>query len=127
MAKFGLAQSVRRVEDPRLLVGNGRYTDDIVLPGMLHGVVLRSPHAAAKAARGVRAIFTAADMDADRVGPLPCAAPVQNRDGSDMANPPRHALAHGAVRHVGDAVAFIVADTAAAARDAAELIAVDYA
>ena len=137
MAKFGLAQSVRRVEDPRLLVGNGRYTDDIVLPGMLHGVVLRSPHAAAtinridttaaKDAPGVRAIFTAADMDADRIGPLPCAAPVQNRDGSDMANPPRHALAHSAVRHVGDAVAFIVADSAAAARDAAELVAVDYA
>jgi aerobic carbon-monoxide dehydrogenase large subunit len=136
MAKFGLAQSVRRVEDPRLLVGNGRYTDDIVLPGMLHGVVLRSPHAAAKinridttaakSARGVAAIYTAVDMDADRIGPLPCAAPVQNRDGTDMANPPRHALAHGAVRHVGDAVAFIVADTAAAARDAAELIAVDY-
>ena len=137
MTKFGLAQSVRRVEDPRLLNGGGRYTDDIVLPGMLHGVVLRSPHAAAKlgaidtaAARsvpGVKAIYTAADLNADGIAPMPCAAPVQNRDGSDMASPPHPALADGAVRHVGDPVAFIVADTAAAARDAAELIAVDYA
>jgi carbon-monoxide dehydrogenase large subunit len=136
MTKFGLAQSIRRVEDLRLLKGGGRYTDDIVLPGMLHGVVLRSPHAAAKlgaidikaaaSAPGVKAIYTAADLNADGIGPLPCAAPVQNQDGSDMVNPPRPALAHGAVRHVGDAVAFIVADTAAAARDAAELIAVDY-
>jgi carbon-monoxide dehydrogenase large subunit len=136
MTKFGLAQSVRRVEDPRLLKGGGRYTDDIVLPGMLHGIVLRSPHAAAKlgsidttaaaSAPGVKAIYTAADLNADGIGPLPCAAPVQNRDGSDMVNPPRPALAQGAVRHVGDAVAFIVADTVSAARNAAELIAVDY-
>ena len=136
MTKFGLAQSIRRVEDPRLLKGNGRYTDDIVLPGMLHGIVVRSPHAAAKlgaidttaaaSVAGVKAIYTAADLSADGIGPLPCAAPVQNRDGSDMANPPHLALAEGAVRHVGDPVAFIVADTAAAARDAAELIAVDY-
>jgi carbon-monoxide dehydrogenase large subunit len=136
MTKFGLAQSVRRVEDPRLLRGGGRYTDDIVLPGMLHGIVVRSPHAAARlgtidttaaaSVAGVKAIYTAADLEADRIGPLPCAAPVQNRDGSDMANPPRLALASGAVRHVGDAVAFVVAETAAAARDAAELVVVDY-
>jgi aerobic carbon-monoxide dehydrogenase large subunit len=136
MTKFGLAQSIRRVEDPRLLKGNGRYTDDIVLPGMLHGIVVRSPHAAAKlgainttaaaSVAGVKAIYTAADLRADGIGPLPCAAPVQNRDGSDMANPPHLALAEGAVRHVGDPVAFIVADTASAARDAAELVSVDY-
>jgi aerobic carbon-monoxide dehydrogenase large subunit len=136
MTKFGLAQSIARVEDPRLLKGVGRYTDDIVLPGMLHGIVLRSPHAAARidtidtaaagSVPGVRAIYTAADLQADGLGPLPCAAPVQNRDGSDMANPPRLALADGAARHVGDPVAFIVADTAAAARDAAELISVNY-
>ena len=121
MTKFGLAQSVRRVEDPRLLKGGGRYTDDIVLPGMLHGIVLRSPHAAAKlgaidttaaaSVAGVKAIYTAADLSADGIGPMPCAAPVQNRDGSDMASPPHPALADGAVRHVGDPVAFIVADT----------------
>jgi aerobic carbon-monoxide dehydrogenase large subunit len=136
MTKFGLAQSVHRVEDPRLLKGNGRYTDDIVLPGMLHGIVLRSPHAAAilgkidtaaaASVAGVKAIYTAADLNADRIGPLPCAAPVQNRDGSAMADLPHFALAHGAVRHVGDGVAFIVADTVKAARDAAELIMVDY-
>ncbi len=136
MTKFGLAQSVRRVEDPRLLIGNGRYTDDIVLPGMLHGIVLRSPHAAAKIMRidtaaaaslpGVKAIYTAADLTADGIAPMPCAAPVQNRDGSDMANPPHPALVGDAVRFAGDAVAFVVAETAAAARDAAELIAVDY-
>ena len=136
MTKFGLAQSIARVEDPRLLKGVGRYTDDIVLPGMLHGIVLRSPHAAASidtidtaaagSVPGVRAIYTAADLQADGLGPLPCAAPVQNRDGSDMANPPHLALADGAARHVGDPVAFIVADTAAAARDAAELISIDY-
>ena len=136
MTKFGLAQSVRRVEDPRLLKGNGRYTDDIVLPGMLHGIVLRSPHAAAKlgaidtaAARsvaGVKAIYTAADLNADGIGGLPCAVSLDNRAGSPMASPPHPVLADGAVRHVGDPVAFIVADTAKAARDAAELISVDY-
>ena len=136
MTKFGLAQSVRRVEDPRLLNGGGRYTDDIVLPDMLHGIVLRSPHAAAKlgaidttaaaSVAGVKAIYTAADLNADGIAPMPCAAPVQNRDGSDMASPPHPALADGAVRHVGDPVAFIVADTPKAARDAAELISVDY-
>src|SRR5215472_16081020 len=122
MTKFGVAQSVPRVEDPRLLTGGGRYTDDIVLPGMLHGFVLRSPHAAAKLGRidtsaaaslaGVKAIYTAADMKADGIGPMPCAAPVQNRDGSNMADPPHFALAEGMVRHVGDAVAFVVAETA---------------
>src|SRR5579875_2378050 len=112
MTKFGLAQPVRRVEDPRLLLGRGRYTDDIKLPGMLAGYVLRSPHAAARITRtdtsaasklpGVRAIYTGADMKADNVGTLPCAVPLQNRDGSAMAMPPRPVLADGMVRHVGD-------------------------
>ncbi len=134
--KFGVAQPVRRVEDPRLLKGAGRYTDDIVLPGMLAGVVLRSPHAAATlgtidtsaagAMPGVRAIYTASDLKADGIQPMPCAAPVQNRDGSDMPLPPHPALAEGAVHHVGDPVAFVVADTVKQARDAAEAIMVDY-
>ena len=134
--KFGLAQPVRRVEDPRLLKGSGRYTDDIVLPGMLFGVVLRSPHAAAKISRldtaaaaglpGVAGVYTAADLAADGVGPMPCAALVQNRDGSPQAAPPHPVLADGAVRHVGDPVAFIVADTVKQARDAAEAVEVDY-
>jgi len=134
--KFGVAQPVRRVEDPRLLKGAGRYTDDIVLPGMLFGIVLRSPHAAATigaidttaaaALPGVRAVYTAADLNAAGIGGLPCAAPVQNRDGSAMAAPPHPVLADGAVRHVGDPVAFVVAETPQQARDAADAISVDY-
>ena len=102
MTKFGLAQPVRRVEDPRLLKGNGRYTDDIVLPGMLQGYVLRSPHAAARivsidttaaaAMPGVHAVYTAADLKADGIGPLVCAIPLKSRDGSDRADTPRPAL-----------------------------------
>ncbi len=136
MTKFGVAQSVRRVEDPRLLLGRGRYTDDIKLPGMLHGYVLRSPHAAARIQRmdtgaaaampGVRAVYTAADLKADGIGTLPCAVALNNRDGSTMPTPPHPALADGAVRHVGDPVAFVVADTLQAARDAAEAVEVDY-
>ena len=134
--KFGLAQPVRRVEDPRLLKGNGRYTDDIALPGMLVGLVVRSPHAAAKilsldvaaaqAVPGVHAVYTAVDLAADKIGGLPCAAPVQNKDGTDMVAPPHPVLADGMVRHVGDPIAFVVADTMQAARDAAERIAADY-
>jgi aerobic carbon-monoxide dehydrogenase large subunit len=134
--KFGLAQPVRRVEDPRLLKGAGRYTDDIVLPGMLFGVMLRSPHAAATITRidttaatglpGVASVYSASDLSADGIGPLPCAALVENRDGSPQAAPPHPVLAEGTVRHVGDPVAFIVADTIKQARDAAEAIEVDY-
>jgi carbon-monoxide dehydrogenase large subunit len=136
MTKFGLSQPVRRVEDPRLLKGEGRYTDDLTLPNMLHGVVLRSPHAAAvinsidtaaaRAVPGVVAVYTSADLNADGIGGLPCAAPVKNRDGTDRAAPPHPVLADGAVRHVGDPVAFVVAETVKAARDAAELIEIDY-
>ena len=136
MSKFGLAQPVRRVEDPRLLKGNGRYTDDIQLPGMLFGVVLRSPHAAAKllgvdtsaaaAMPGVKAIYTSADLNADGIGGLPCLVPLKNKDGSDSVMPPHPVLADGAVRHVGDPIAFVVAETVLQARDAAEAIGVDY-
>jgi carbon-monoxide dehydrogenase large subunit len=134
--KFGLAQPVRRVEDTRLLKGAGRYTGDILLPGMLFGIVLRSPHAAATITRldteaaaklpGVAGVYTAADLKADGVGPLPCAALVENRDGSPQAAPPHPVLAEGAVRHVGDPVAFVVAHSIQQARDAAEAIEVDY-
>ena len=134
--KFGLAQPVRRVEDPRLLKGNGRYTDDIALPGMLWGAVLRSPHAAAKlgaidtaaalATEGVVGVFTGADLEADGIGGLPCAIPLKNRDGSPRFDPPHPVLASGFVRHVGDPVAFVVAETQKAARDGAEAIGVEY-
>ena len=136
MTKFGVAQPVRRVEDPRLLKGNGRYTDDISIPGMAHGVVLRSPHAAARivsidvaAARalpGVLGVYIHADLKADGIGDLPCEVPMTNRDGSSRVEVPHPALAGEAVHHVGDPVAFIVADTVKAARDAAEAIAVEY-
>ncbi len=136
MGQFGMGQAVRRVEDMRLLQGNGRYTDDISLPRQTVAFVLRSPHAhaairaidtaAAKAAPGVLGVFTCADLRADGVGDLPCLAPLTNVDGSPSFSPPRPALADGKVRHVGDAVALIVAETMAEARDAAELVEIDY-
>ncbi|HYZ63394.1 MAG TPA: xanthine dehydrogenase family protein molybdopterin-binding subunit [Acetobacteraceae bacterium] len=136
MAKFGVAQPVRRVEDPRLLLGGGRYTDDIVLPREAIGVVLRSPHAAArivsidteaaKSAPGVFAVYTAADLKADGIGNLPCTIPLQNRDGTERADPPHPVLADGFVHHVGDPVAFVVAEAHQFARDAAELVTVEY-
>jgi aerobic carbon-monoxide dehydrogenase large subunit len=136
MTKFGLAQPVRRVEDPRLLKGNGAYTDDISLPGAAHGIVLRSPHAAARITRldataaravpGVLAIYTIAELAADGIGDLPCLVALKNRDGSTQALPRRPVLADGAVRHVGEPVAFIVAETTQAGRDAAELVEVEY-
>ncbi len=136
MTKFGMAQPVRRVEDPRLLIGNGRYTDDISLANEAVGIVLRSPHAAARIVSidtsaaagldGVLAIYTGADLVADGIGGLPCAIPLKNRDGSPRAEVPHLALADGEVRHVGDPVAFIVAETHQAARDAAEAVMVDY-
>ena len=136
MPKFGLSQSVRRVEDPRLLLGGGRYTDDIALPHEAVGLVLRSPHAhaeikgidasAAKGMPGVRAIITGADLVSMGIGEVPCAIPLKNRDGSDRANTTRLPLATDRVRHVGDPVAFVVADSIEQARDAAEAVMVDY-
>ncbi len=134
--KFGLAQPVRRVEDPRLLKGAGSYTDDLSLPGSLQGVMLRSPHAMAKilsidvtvarAMPGIAAIYTGADLTADGIGGLPCAINLKNRDGSAQLNPGHPVLASDTVRHVGDPVAFVVAETVQAARDAAETIMIDY-
>jgi carbon-monoxide dehydrogenase large subunit len=136
MAKFGLSQSVRRVEDPRLLTGRGRYTDDISMPGQAHGVVLRSPHAHARllsvdtapalAVPGVLAVLTGADLEAEGIGHVPCAIPLKNRDGTPRTDTPHPALAVGAVRHVGDPVAFVVAETPQAARDGAEAVMVEY-
>lgn len=136
MTKFGLSQSVRRVEDPRLLKGAGRYTDDIALPAQTFGYVLRSPHAharitgldaaAARAMPGVLAVITGADLQAAGLGGMPCEVAMKNRDGSNRAEAPRLALATDTVRHVGDAVAFVVAETLAQAKDAAEAVAVDY-
>ena len=136
MTKFGIAQPVRRVEDPRLLLGLGRYTDDFSMAHEAHAAVLRSPHAAAKivsidtaaaaALPGVLGVYTGADLESEGIGGIPCAIPLKNRDGSPRADVPHPVLAVGAVRHVGDPVALIVAETPQAARDAAEAILVEY-
>ena len=136
MGEFAVGQPVSRREDPRLLMGRGRYIDDINLPGQAHGVVVRSPHAHAHirkldtkealAAPGVMAVLTGADCAADGLGLLPCDQNHFRRDGSDMYRPPRPILVADRVRLVGDYVAFVVAETQAQARDAAELVSVDY-
>ncbi|MEZ5935967.1 MAG: molybdopterin cofactor-binding domain-containing protein, partial [Alphaproteobacteria bacterium] len=136
MAKFGVGQSVRRVEDQRFITGHGRYTDDISLDGQAYGVAVRSPEAhariksidieAAKAAPGVLAVILADDITAHGSNELPCAIPMENRDGSAGINPLRPVLCKDRVRHVGDHVAFVVAESAVQAKDAAELVEVDY-
>ncbi len=130
-----IGQPVRRLEDQRLLTGQGRYTDDLRLPDALQAVFLRSPHAhaeilaidrdAALALPGVVAVYSGGDLAAAGVGPVPYFNRLAGTDGLPAA-PPCHALAQGLVRHVGEPVALIVAETLAAARDAAELVAVDY-
>ena len=138
MAKFGIGDSVRRVEDPRLLTGNGRYTDDTKLSTPAARLyVLRSPHAhadiksidtsAARKAPGVLLIYTGQDVKKADFGDVPCLVPLANRDGSPRGETPRPMLALDRVRHVGDAVALVVAETLEQAKDAAELIEVDYA
>ena len=138
MAKFGIGDSVRRVEDPRLLTGGGRYTDDTRLgQPAARMYVLRSPHAhadirkvdtaAAKKAPGVLLVLTGEDVKKAGFGDVPCLVPLQNRDGSERSDTSRPMLAQGRVRHVGDPVALVVAETLDQAKDAAELIEVDYA
>ena len=136
MGEFAIGQGVSRFEDPRLVRGDGRYTDDIKLPGLAHGVVLRSPHAhakiksidtaAAKSAPGVLAVLTSADIKAAGYGDLPVPGGLKRRDGSPMYRPRYPILAEDRVRWVGDSVAFVVAETVAQALDAAEMITVDY-
>ena len=132
--KFGIGQPIKRVEDARLIAGHGRYTDDIAPRNALFALVLRSPHAnaaftitdleAARAQKGVRLILTHADTA--HLGDLPCQAALKNSNGKTMQLPPYPVLANGHVKHVGDAVAFVVADTEAQARLAMEAIAVDW-
>ena len=136
MGEFAIGQGVSRFEDPRLVQGRGRFVDDVVYPGMVFGVLLRSPHghakinsidtAAAKAAPGVLAVITAADWKKAGLGELPSHGGLKRRDGSPMFKPPYPVLAEDRVRWVGDPVAFIVAETSAQAQDAAELVEVDY-
>ena len=131
-----IGQPLRRREDARFLTGAGQYTDDVVLHGQSYGFFLRSPYAhariksidldKAKAAPGVLNIFTGADLAEAKVGGLPCGWLITSKDGTPMKEPPHPVLAQGKVRHVGDQVALVVADTYLQARDAAELIEVDY-
>ena len=131
-----IGQALKRREDYRFLTGAGQYTDDVVLPGQTYAVFLRSPYAhariksidtaAAAKAPGVVQIFTGADLAEAKVGGLPCGWLIHSKDGSPMKEPPHPVLAQGKVRHVGDQVALVVAETLLQAKDAAELIAVDY-
>src|SRR5262245_38064380 len=134
--KFGVRPSVRRIEDPRLLQGFGRYADDVNLPHQAYAVVVRSPHAhaairsidttAARAASGVLAVFTGEDLKADGLGDLPTDKSRKRPDGSPAFATPRPALVRNHARHVGDPVALVVAQTIEQAVDAAERVAVDY-
>ncbi len=136
MSNSPIGKPLVRREDERFLTGAGQYTDDVVLPGQTYGVFLRSPHAhariksidvtAAKAAPGVLAVFTGEDIAASKIGGLPCGWLIHSKDGSPMKEPPHPVLAVGKVRHVGDQVALVVAETQTQAKDAAELIVVDY-
>jgi len=136
MAENGFGAAVRRKEDYRFITGAGRYTDDINLPRQVYAAIVRSPFAharikgvnvsAAAAAPGVVAVFTGADMAADGVGGLPCGWGITGKDGSPMYEPPHPPLAADTVNCVGDQVAVVIATSRVAAKDAAELVAVDY-
>ena len=136
-----VGQPLPRLEDERFITGRARYTADLDLPGEAHAVVLRSPHAhaeiagiglgAAKRAPGVLGVYTAADLQAAGIGPIPSLTRTppfrfSNADGSELPDASQYPLATDRVRYVGEPVALIVAETLAAARDAAELVEVDY-
>jgi len=134
--KFAVGQAVRRVEDARLLHGLGRYSDDVDVPRQVHAVLVRSPHAharitgldarAAREAPGVLAVLTGADLGADGVRNMPTDRTRKRRDGAAAFATPRPLLARERVRHVGDPVALVIADTRERAADAAERVAVEY-
>jgi carbon-monoxide dehydrogenase large subunit len=141
-AETGIGRPVRRREDLRLLTGRGRYSDDLSLPDQAYAVMVRSPHAhalircidtAARAAPGVLAVLTAEDARADGLKPLPNIAnthpadiSIKNKDGSPTIRPDQTAIIGPETCHVGEIVASVIATSLAAAKDAAELIAVDY-
>src|SRR2546426_6474337 len=132
-AEYRIGEPVRRTEDPTLLRGEGRYTDDLNEPGQAYAHIVRSPHAhgvlrgvdaeAARKMPGVIAIYTGADLAA--YGPHKCMLDFKQRDGSPMKRPIRRSLASGKVRFVGDPVACVVARSAVQAKDAAEAVELD--
>jgi carbon-monoxide dehydrogenase large subunit len=136
MSATGIGAAVRRKEDIRFITGTGHYTDDEVRPGATRAVFVRSPHArakinsidasAAKKMPGVVAVLTGAELAADKVGNLICGWMITSKDGSPMKMAPHPALAADTVNYVGDAVAVVIAETLAQARDAAEKVKVDY-
>ena len=136
MSKYGIGQPVLRFEDPRLLRGQGRFVNDVNLPGQAYAVFVRSPHAhakirsidtkAASVAPGVAAVLTGHDVVADGLGMPKANMPRKRPDGKPMFAPQRPALVVDRVRYVGDPVAMVIADTLAQAKDAAELVEIDY-
>jgi len=131
-----IGDSVRRKEDFKFLTGRGRYVSDVAVPNALHAFIVRSPFSHANlgtvnsekalSCPGVIAVFSGADMAADDIGPMLCMWPITSADGKPMAEPPRWALARHKVRHVGEAVAVVIADTLDSAMDAAEQLDIDY-
>ena len=126
MPNEGIGAPVRRLEDQKFLRGRACFVADITLPGELHCALVRSPHAHARIRRidtsaaavgpGVAAVFTGADMEADEIGPMAPLWAITSADGTPMAEPPRWALARGMVRHVGDPVAAVIAESLLQAR-----------
>src|SRR4030081_947594 len=135
LQKFGVGQPVRRKEDDTLVRGMGKYTDDFDLPGQVYAWIVRSSHAhgiirgidtsAAKKMPGVLGVWTGTDLAAADYGPFTCGLPLKNRDGTPLLQTNRSALMSDKVRYVGDPVAFVVAETLAQARDAAEAVVLD--
>ncbi len=134
VAKFGVGQPMRRVEDARLVTGHGCYTADVAAEKSLQAFVLRSPHAfarftitdvtTARGMKGVKLVLTAADVA--HLGGVPCQGNVANADKSPTPNPVQPLLCTDTARHVGDAIAFVVAESIEQARDAAEAIEIDW-
>lgn len=134
--RFGSGHAVRRIEDPTLVTGTGRFVDDVDLPGQVHLAFLRSPYphariasidaSAALAMPGVIAVYTGADLVAAGVRPLPASQNFPRPDGSPATSPPRRVLAHETTRFVGEALAAVIAQTREQARAARDAVAVDY-
>src|SRR6201987_5077737 len=135
LERYAIGQPVPRSEDPVLLRGEGHYADDVSLPGQAfavmvrsgyaHGIIRKIDTAVARGMPGVLGVYTAADLEAAGMGPLPPRQVMNNRDGTPMLSPVRHALASGKVRSVGEAVAAIVAETVGQAKDAAEAVIIE--
>ena len=136
MGQFGIGQPIKRFEDQRLLRGEGRFHNDVNLPGQTHAVIVRSTHAharirsidtaAALASPGVVAVFTGADLARDNLGTMQMTLKRKRPDGSAMFAPPHRGLTADRVRFVGDPVAMVIAETLAQAEDAAERLRIDY-